>query len=171
MSSENTPRCRLCGYSLKASNGCDVCATVKSVLVWPVVEDAANELSAQEVISSTLRTMKTRLRKLNRAMQHEEGYDSHLTRDLASIARTLKELAAEQRKLEDREDEHYAKLGIEGRMQLYADQFFARLPQDFQIRLLELMKATYEAQNASLLPEGPEELAALTAHSDEPYDE
>lgn len=165
---EHGPRCRLCGYQLKASSGCAVCLEVKPNLVWPAVEEAASELSAQEVINDTLRMIKRRVRKLNKAITAEKGYDGQLTRDVASLARTLKELAAEQRKLEDREEEHFAGLGIEGRISLYVDHFFARLPEDFQLQLLVRMRDVLSTQAASLLP--PEE-KSLTAHSESPDDE
>lgn len=156
---ENTPRCRLCGYQLKSSDGCDVCLPLKNVLVWPVVSDENNEISATEVIKTTLRALKRRLRRLEREIVSEDrgDYDPRLTRDLTSVGRTLKELAAEQRKLEDREEDHYQNLGIEGRMQLYVEEFFLKLPEDFQVKLLKDMRDGYNSQNASLLPESTDE--------------
>jgi len=152
---ENTPRCRLCGHQLKAESGCDVCLPVKSSLVWPVITDKASETSAQSVISTTLRVTRRRMSRLEKAIGNEGAdYDSRFTRDLASLSRTLKELAAEQRKLEDREEANYARLGIEGKMDLMVSEFFAQLPEDFQVRLLTKMRETYNKQNASLLPEG-----------------
>lgn len=155
---ENTARCRLCGHQLKASSGCDVCLPVKQVLVWPVITDEANELSASSVINTALRALRSRLRRLNQAIKNEgSDYDARLTRDLTSVGRTLKELAAEQRKLEDRDEDRYDNLGIEGRMNLFITEFFARLPEDFQVKLLQGMKDTYTTQSASLLPEGSDE--------------
>ena len=154
---ENTPRCRLCGLQLKTTQGCDVCLHVKKVLVWPAVSDEANDLSASSVINTALRALKTRLVRLNRAIKSEgTDYDPRLTRDLTSVGRTLKELAAEQRKLEDRDEAHFSQLGIDGRIELYISQFFAQLPEEFQVKLLQGMKETYKAQNASLLPESNE---------------
>ena len=151
---ENTPRCRLCGYQLKASDGCDVCLPLKKVLVWPVVSDAESDLSATSVISAALKALRSRLRRLKKEIDNERGnYDSRLTRDLTSLGRTLKELAAEQRKLEDREEDRYDKLGIEGRMNLFTAEFFARLPEELQVKLLKDMRDTYNQQNASLLNE------------------
>tara|TARA_R110002020_G_scaffold207256_3_gene412666 strand:+ start:7508 stop:7795 length:288 start_codon:yes stop_codon:yes gene_type:complete len=95
---------------------------------------------------------------LNQAIKNEgSDYDARLTRDLTSVGRTLKELAAEQRKLEDRDEDRYDNLGIEGRMNLFITEFFARLPEDFQVKLLQGMKDTYTTQSASLLPEGSDE--------------
>jgi len=151
---ENTPRCRLCGHQLKSSSGCELCTPVKSALIWPATIDADSDLSAASVINTTLRVLKRRLIRLEREMKTEGAvYNNRLTTDLGAISRALKELAAEQRKLEDRESEHYAKLGIEGRMELFMTEFFARLPEDFQIKLLEGMRDTYAEQNQSLLPE------------------
>jgi hypothetical protein len=155
---ENTPRCRLCGFQLKSESGCDVCTPVKRVLVWPVLDLAESEVSAQSVISSTLRALKRRLTKIEREQRSEgDSYDGRLTRDLGTISRALKELAAEQRKLEDREEDRYNSLGIEGRMRLFITEFFSKLPEDFQVKLLQGMRDTYNKQNASLLPEGNEQ--------------
>jgi hypothetical protein len=128
---------------------------VKKVLVWPVISNENSELSAASVINVALRALKRRLTRLAREIQSEQSgdYDPRLTRDLTSVGRTLKELAAEQRKLEDREEDRYDNLGIDGRMTLFVGEFFAKLPEDFQVKLLGEMKATYEKQNASLLPE------------------
>lgn len=153
---ENTPRCRPCGNSLKSVEGCTFCLELKPLLIWPVFTEE-NDLSASEVINLTLRALKKRLKRLNKEIDSTDlTYNPALTRDLASVGRTLKELAAEQRKLEDREEDRYDKLGIEGRMELFNNEFFAVLPEDFQIRLLQLMKATYEKQNAPLLEESNE---------------
>jgi hypothetical protein len=150
---ENTPRCRLCGLQLKSTDGCEVCLPVKKVLVWPVITDTS-ETSAQSVINTTLRALRRRLSRLEKEIGSEKGnYDPRLTRDLATISRTLKELAAEQRKLEDREEDNYNKLGIEGKMDLMVTEFFAQLPEDFQVKLLEKMRDTFNSQNASLLDE------------------
>ena len=151
---ENTPRCRLCGYQLKASHGCDVCTPLKRVLVWPAVSEEGSELSASSVIGLSLRALKARLKRLKTEITREgTNYDSRLTRDLTSLGRTLKELAAEQRKLEDREEARFDELGIEGRIELYVTEFFAQLPEEWQVKLLEGMKQCYSSQNASLLPE------------------
>lgn len=156
---ENTPRCRLCGYQLKSDSGCDICIPVKKVLVWPVISDESSEYSAASVINETLRALKRRLKRLNREITREatSDYDPRLTRDLTAVGRTLKELAAEQRKLEDREDEHYANLGIDGRIDIYVNEFFLKLPEDKQVQLLSEMRDGYNAQNASLLPESNDE--------------
>lgn len=151
---ENTPRCRPCGNSLKSEKGCTFCLDCKAQLIWPVVADSENDLSASSIITSSLRALKARLSRLQKAMREEgANYNTSLTRDLASIGRTLKELAAEQRKLEDREEERYDKLGIEGRMNLFIAEFFARLPEDFQVKLLSDMKDVFQSQNAPLLEE------------------
>ena len=155
---ENTPRCRARGHQLKSDSGCALCTDVKAVLVWPATEIEADELSASKVISASLRALRTRLRRLERELKSEgDNYDPRLTRDLTSIGRTLKELAAEQRKLEDREEQRYDKLGIEGRMRLFITEFFSKLPEDFQVKLLQGMKECYNKQNASLLPESVDE--------------
>lgn len=154
---ENSPRCRLCGYQLKSESGCDICTPVKTVLVWPAFESDVDEYSASKVINTSLRALRSRLRRLDRAIREEgDVYDARLTRDLTAIGRTLKELAAEQRKLEDREEARYDNLGIEGRMRLFIDEFFSKLPEDFQVKLLSGMRDTYTAQNRSLLPEHDE---------------
>ena len=152
MSSE-FPRCRLCGYNLKSASGCAVCLDAKANLIWPVVEDAESDLSASSVINTTLRALRSRLRRLNRELTAEQAYNPALTKDLSAIGRTLKELAAEQRKLEDRESDHYGKLGIEGRMALFIDQFFSKLPEDFQVKLLTGMQKLMDEQNAPMLLE------------------
>ena len=155
---ENTPRCRLCGYQLKADHGCDVCQPLKRVLVWPALSEEGNDLSASSVISTALRAVKARLRRVKKAIDAEgSNYDSRLTRDLTSLGRTLKELAAEQRKLEDREEARFDELGIEGRVELYITEFFAQLPEEWQVKLLQGMRDAYSSQNASLLPESVDE--------------
>lgn len=152
---DNTPRCRLCGYSLKATSGCEVCLALKeNCLIWPAVEDAESDFSAATVVRSTLRTLQSRLKALRREIQVQDGYNPTHTKDLTGISRALKELAAEQRKLEDREDKHYAKLGIEGKMNLFIEQFFNLLPEDYQVKMLESMRDAYKEQNEPmLLPE------------------
>lgn len=154
MNNQESVRCRLCGNQLKATNGCDLCLRVKGNLIWPIIEDASDNLSATEVINTTLKAMRRRLKRLSKEMANEgSDYQTALTRDLVSISRALKELAGEQRKLEDREEEHYAKLGMEGRMNLFIEDFFSQLPEEFQIKLLQGMKKTFERQNQSLLQE------------------
>lgn len=151
-------RCRACGYQLKSTDGCTFCLEVKRQLVWPVLSDEVSETSATAVINTTLRALKRRLTKIATEVRREgDEYDPRLTRDLATISRTLKELAAEKRKLEDREEGKFTQLGIEGRMDLMVSEFFAKLPEDFQVRLLSKMKETYHAQNSSLLPESTPE--------------
>ena len=147
---ENTPRCRLCSHSLKASPGCDICLPVKANLVWPVFENS-HEFSAQSVIRDTLRMIKRRVSKLKTATKAEDAYDSRLTRDMVSLGRTLKELAAEQRKLEQRDSDDFEKLGFEGRCELFVNEFFGLLPDEFQIKLLHRMKDVFDTQRQPLL--------------------
>lgn len=151
---ENTPRCRLCGYQLKAQAGCVECTPIKRNLIWPAIEDAASDVSATAVINSTLRALKARMKRIERELKVEgDEYNPVLTKDLTSIGRTLKELAGEQRKLEDREEQRYQGLGIEGRMNLFVEQFFSLLPEDHQIKLLQSMRACFEKQSVPLLNE------------------
>ncbi len=142
---------------LKAPEGCTFCLEVKPLLVWPAVVADEAEYSAQAVVTFALRTMKKRLRKIDKLIGSEKEYDASLTRDLTSAIRALKELAGEQRKLEDREEERYAALGIEGRIELYATEFFAALPTEYQVRCLELMRDCFEEQNKPKFPEPSED--------------
>ena len=148
---ENCPRCRLCGHSLKSDAGCSLCTEVKSNLIWPIIEDAESDLSAGSVINESLRAVKSRLRRLNRELTAEHSYDPKLTRDLTALGRTLKELAGEQRKLEDREQKHFASMGIQGRMQLFIEQFFSMLPEDYQRDLLNSMESCLNTQASPIL--------------------
>lgn len=144
---ENTPRCRPCGNMLKSEASCTFCSEVKQVLVWPVLT-GENELSASVVITDALRTVKSRLARLNKEIKAEgTSYDKALTKDLVALSKVLKELGAEQRKLEDREEDHYQKLGIEGRMKLVISEFFEMLPEDFQAKFLTSMQSAYTKQN------------------------
>ena len=127
---------------------------MKSALVWPSVTGEDASTSAQSIINTTLRVTRRRMGRLEKAIAQEgTENDSRLTRDLASLSRTLKELAAEQRKLEDRTEAEYAALGIEGRMDLFLSEFFDVLPEDFQVKLLTDMRNTFNKQNATLLTE------------------
>jgi len=148
---ENTPRCRACGFGLKSTNGCSFCLEMKSMLIWPIIDEQHldGEFSASTVIKTTLRSLKRRLKRLDREIGVEEEYDTKLTKDLSSISKALRELASEQRKLENREEEHYAALGIEGRMQLFISEFFVNLPEEFQKKLLGGMQKIYISQNES----------------------
>ena len=155
---DNTPRCRLCGNQLKAVDSCSVCGEIKKNLIWPVFTEA-DEYSAKSIISSTLGALKRRMTRLNTEVAKEKAgeYNTALTRDIALVGRTLKELAAEKRKLEAVEQDSFDQLGIEGKMEMLATEFFARLPADFQVKFLELVKAQYVEQNTPLLPESTDE--------------
>lgn len=145
---DNTPKCRLCGYSLSASSGCTTCLEVKKFLIWPIESDLDSDLSAQSVIRTTLRVLKRRLSRLEEELSSEgQAYESSLTRDLGTISKALKELASEQRRLEDREQKSFSQLGLEGRMNLFIEQFFMRLPEDLQIQMLKQMKTTLQEQH------------------------
>lgn len=152
------PRCRLCGYALKnVDGGCELCIRVKRNLIWPVVENTSEIASAHSTIQELLKLVKGRIKKVKAAERSETTYDHQLTQAITALVRAGKELAAEARKLEDREELEYANLGIEGRMQLFVSEFFAALPSDFQIKLLKQMKEVWNEQNQALLPEGESE--------------
>lgn len=146
------PVCRLCSYALKATAGCDICLPVKDVLIWPVTADLSGVASAAETSQLLVKVLRKRLRQLERQVSADKSASDHeLTKALTSVARSLKEVGVELRKLEDREEAEYSKLGLEGRMQLFVEQFFAELPQDLQVKLLQEMKQVFQTQNAPLL--------------------
>lgn len=147
------PTCKLCGYMLKASSGCELCLPVKEVLVWPIITEQSDIESSHGVVQEMIKLVKRRIRKVSAAERSEQGYDHTLTQAITALARTAKELAGEARKLEDREEQQYVGLGIEGRMNLFVEQFFAELPADFQLKLLKQMRDVFNKQEQSLLPE------------------
>lgn len=151
----NQPYCRLCSHQLKATAGCDSCLPLKPNIVWPVLgasEDAT--ATATGLTQETARMLRRQLRKLKTAENNQAGYSSELTTEMVKLARVIKELAGEVRKLEDRESAEYAALSYTEKVSLFVEHFVIPLPEEHQRDLLALMQRVIDEQ-AAPLPELP----------------
>ncbi len=145
------PRCRLCGHALKSSDGCTGCSPYKKNIVWPVLADPDEATTARALAQELATMLRGRLRKVRREIRKEgDEYNPQLTRELVSLTRATKEVTGEVRKLEDRDAAEYGKASFEDKIRLFVEQFFARLPQEFQIKILQRMKDTLELQAAPI---------------------
>ena len=98
--------------------------------------------------------LRRQLRRLKDVEQKQNGYDSGITKEMQTLARVIKELAGEIRKLEDRETEEYGALSFEERVRLFIEQFFANLPAEHQSDMMRLMEKVYQSQR-NPIPELP----------------
>lgn len=96
-----------------------------------------------------LRRQVRRLRELENA---QKSYDSNVTTQMVKLARPIKELAAEVRKLEDRDTNEYNTLSYEERIELFIRQFYLDLPEEHQRSLMQQMHDVNSTQSRSLLP-------------------
>lgn len=152
------PMCRACRHLLKSTSGCDFCLSVKPLIVWPVLHETDHIDSAQKVVTHGLRAARKLVRIVEKRVSEElDPTDlSRLTRDLTSALRTMKELAGEQRKLEDRDAEHLANSTFEDRIRLFAEELFAKLPEHHQREFLRLCNELTQLQAAPQVAALPE---------------
>ncbi len=145
------PRCKLCGYALKAESGCVTCTEVKKFIIWPVLSHDENEIeTAQKLTQFTAKLIKKQLVKLSCVQSKTVDYLPDLDRSLTSLSRALKELSGEIRKLEDRAASEYNNLGFEAQCRLYLEHWFLKLPQEYQTRLLSEMNFALDEQSKPL---------------------
>jgi hypothetical protein len=149
----NQPLCRLCGHLLKAKQGCDTCLPCKRNVQWPVLRDDLDTVAtAKALTQDTAKMLRRQLRRLKSAEKSQgDSYNPEITTQMVKLARPIKELAGEVRKLEDRDDDRYAALTYEEKCKLYLEHFFMNLPEENQVRLLTEMQRTFENQRQSLL--------------------
>jgi hypothetical protein len=100
------------------------------------------------MLRSQLALLKTAAKK-----QYNE-YNPEITNQMVKLARPIKELAGEVRKLEDRDDSRYEALTYEAKVNLFIEQFFAQLPEEQQVRMLTDMRRVHDRDSRTyLLPE------------------
>lgn len=120
------------------------------MLVWPVVTEESEVATAQAVTQEAISYIRRRLRKLKTLERTENDHNFDIDKSVSSLTQRLAQLSGEVRRLEDREEQQYANLGIEGRMELMATEFFGALPEEYQVRLLKRMREIFSEQNTPL---------------------
>ena len=135
------PYCRLCGHRLKAMDGCDSCLSAKKHFVYP--EETGDRVTTQELTQRTARIMREQIARLTLDQGREHKYDAQLSRELVNLTKALSGLVSEMRRLDEKQEANLASMGYAERCDLIAQEFFARLPEEYQVDFIQKLTRLY----------------------------
>ena len=148
------PYCRLCGYRLKAMEGCDSCLSAKKHFVYP--EETGDKVTTQELTQRTAKLMREQISRLTLDQSKGLKYDAQLSRELVNLTKALSGLVSEMRRLDDRQEANLASMGYAERCDLIAQEFFAKLPEEYQVDFIHKLTRLYNEMKLPVYSEQAE---------------